>query len=435
MDKKNIKILFSSRINDINELYVPRAIANLWMEEKLLQLISEIKKINKKELIKFDLKFLKGDVIEIQKFTNSYNKIIFKNNFYEILKYKIINNSFKKINFENDEIKKGPIYSITQNIGLGLPPPKQLATIRARNNKFYIWDFYSQGSTSSLIKKILKLSKIKKRIKIYFIGYKAGLLESLPELERVIKRKKIKTEIICSSRDLASIQEAKLSLNKKKYIPQILKKNKLSNINTAKKLYVSIVDEFESSVSFGYKKYDAWTYILEQKILDKCINQFNSFEKKKYFDVFFNKLRNITRFTYPETIIARERLLNSNILKTKKETVQKIDSLKGKLIVLTKNEKRKINKYKCDIVVNVSGPLNVQTLKNEIPLIQNLKKKGSKILSGGFVVNEFFKINQTKNIFTPGILARGFNPERKTIIKAILENSRKAGESIAKILF
>ena len=158
-------------------------------------------------------------------------------------------------------------------------------------------------------------------------------------------------------------------------------------------------------------------------------------KKKKYFDVFFNKLRNITRFTYPETIIARERLLNSNILKTKKETVQKIDSLKGKLIVLTKNEKRKINKYKCDIVVNVSGPLNVQTLKNEIPLIQNLKKKGSKILSGGFVVNEFFKINQTKNIFTPGILARGFNPERKTIIKAILENSRKAGESIAKILF
>ena len=50
-------------------------------------------------------------------------------------------------------------------------------------------------------------------------------------------------------------------------------------------------------------------------------------------------------------------------------------------------------------------------------------------------MNNFFKINQTKNIYTPGILARGFNPERKTIIKAILENSQKAGESIAKVLF
>ena len=127
--------------------------------------------------------------------------------------------------------------------------------------------------------------------------------------------------------------------------------------------------------------------------------------------------------------------MNLHILKTRKEAVQKIDFLKGKLIVLAKNQEKKINKYECDIVINVSGPLNVQTLKNEIPLIRNLKKDGSKNLSGGFVVNNFFKINQTKNIYTPGILARGFNPERKTIIKAILENSQKAGESIAKVLF
>ena len=46
----------------------------------------------------------------------------------------------------------------------------------------------------------------------------------------------------------------------------------------------------------------------------------------------------------------------------------------------------------------------------------------------------YFKISGIKNIYTPGILARGFNPERKTIIKAILENSQKAGESIAKTL-
>ncbi len=433
--KKNTNILYSSKNKKFNELYIPRAIANLWMEEKLLWLISEIKKTNQNNKIKFELQFLKGEVIGIQKFKGPYNKIIFKKNRYEILKYKIIKNSLKKINFEKDRLGKEPVLSITQNIGLGLPPPKQLATVAAKNNKYYIWDFYSQGSTQDLIKKILTLSKIKKKIKIYFIGYKAGLLESLPELEKVIKRKKIKIEIVCSSRDLVSIQEAKLSLNKKKYTLQVLKKNELLNINTAKKLYFSIIKEFEVSISLGYKKYDAWTCILDKKILDRCINQFNSSEKRKYFDFVFNKLRNITRFTYPETIIAREKLLKMKILKTKKESVQKIDFLKGHLIVLTKNEKKKISKYKCDIVVNVSGPLNVDTLKNEIPLIRNLKKKGSRSLSGGFVVNNFFKINETNNIYTPGILARGFNPERKTIIKAILENSQKAGESIAKILF
>ena len=187
--KKNINILFSSKVENINELYIPRAIANLWMEEKLLWLISEINKMNKNNLIKFELKFLKGEVVAIQKFTNSYNKIVFKHNYYETLKYKIINNSLKKINFEKDKIGKGPVFSITQNIGLGLPPPKQLATVRAKKNKYYIWDFYSQGSTSSLINKILTLSKIKKKIKIYFVGFKAGLLESLPELERIIKKK------------------------------------------------------------------------------------------------------------------------------------------------------------------------------------------------------------------------------------------------------
>ena len=121
------------------------------------------------------------------------------------------------------------------------------------------------------------------------------------------------------------------------------------------------------------------------------------------------------------------------ILKTKKEIVKKVDSIKGRLIVKAKS-KSKINKYICDLVVNVSGPLNVETLKNEIPLINDLRKNGAKILSGGFVVNNYFKISGVKNIYTPGILARGFNPERKTIIKAILENSQKAGESIAKTL-
>ena len=432
--KKNINILYSSKIKQINELYIPRTIANFWMEQRLLWLISKMKKISKKNSVIFDLKFFKGEVLAIKNLKDNYHKIIFKNNYCEMLQYKIIKNSFKKIVFEKNKQISEPIFSKTQNIGLGLPPPKQLATTRAQKNNYYIWDFYSQGSTSDLINKILQINKIKKKIRVYFIGYKAGLLESLPELKKIILKKKIKIEIICSSKDLESIQEAKLSLNKKSYKLQVFKKKKLFNIRTAKKLYLSIMKEFELSYSLGYKKYDAWTQILNNKILDKCIKNFSYREKKQYNDFFYNKVRNATRFTYPETIIAREKLLKMKILKTKKEIVKKVDNLKGQLIVETKSNNNKINKYICDLVINVSGPLNVGTLKNEIPLINDLRKNGAKILSGGFVVNNYFKISGIKNIYTPGILARGFNPERKTIIKAILENSQKAGESIAKTL-
>ena len=432
--KKNINILYSSKIKQINELYIPRAIANFWMEQRLLWLISKMKKISKKNSIIFDLKFFKGEVLAIKNLKDNYHKIIFKNNYCEMLQYKIIKNSFKKIVFEKNKQISEPIFSKTQNIGLGLPPPKQLATTRAQKNNYYIWDFYSQGSTSDLINKILQINKIKKKIRVYFIGYKAGLLESLPELKKIILKKKIKIEIICSSKDLESIQKAKLSLNKKSYKLQVFKKKKLFNIRTAKKLYLSIMKEFELSYLLGYKKYDAWTQILNNKILDKCIKNFSYREKKQYYDFFYNRVRNVTRFTYPETIIAREKLLKMKILKTKKEIVKKVDNLKGQLIVETKSNNNKINKYICDLVINVSGPLNVGTLKNEIPLINDLRKNGAKILSGGFVVNNYFKISGIKNIYTPGILARGFNPERKTIIKAILENSQKAGESIAKTL-
>ena len=432
--KKNINILYSSKIKQINELYIPRTIANFWMEQRLLWLISKMKKISKKNSIIFDLKFFKGEVLAIKNLKDNYHKIIFKNNYCEMLQYKIVKNSFKKIVFEKNKQISEPIFSKTQNIGLGLPPPKQLATTRAQKNNYYIWDFYSHGSTSDLINKILQINKIKKKIRVYFIGYKAGLLESLPELKKIILKKKIKIEIICSSKDLVSIQEAKLSLNKKSYKLQVFKKKKLFNIRTAKKLYLSIMKEFELSYSLGYKKYDAWTQILNNKILDKCIKNFSYREKKQYNDFFYNKVRNATRFTYPETIIAREKLIKMKILKTKKEIVKKVDNLKGQLIVETKSNNNKINKYICDLVINVSGPLNVGTLKNEIPLINDLRKNGAKILSGGFVVNNYFKISGIKNIYTPGILARGFNPERKTIIKAILENSQKAGESIAKTL-
>ena len=315
-----------------------------------------------------------------------------------------------------------------------MPPPRQLASFGAQKNDNYIWDFYSQGSTTLLVKKISNLYNKKKKIKVYFIGYKAGLLESLPEIREIILKKKINIEITCSSKNLQSIQSAKLSLNKKKYKLKVLNNKNLHKIKSAKKLYFFILKEFETAIIAGYKKYDAWTQILENNVLNKCIKNLNTHEIKQYFDIYHKKIRNITRFTYSETIAAREQLFQMGILKTRKELVNKVEISQKKLVVKARNSKNKkiIGYY--DIVVNVSGPLNAETILNEIPLVKSLKNSGAKIKSGGFLVDENFKVIGIKNVYTPGVLARGFNPARKTIIKAILENSRKTGQSIAKTL-
>jgi len=125
-------------------------------------------------------------------------------------------------------------------------------------------------------------------------------------------------------------------------------------------------------------------------------------------------------------------MLKKKILLAKKEEVKKVDLKNKNLLVITKNEKNVLNKYKCDLVVNVSGPLNAENIKTEVPLVNDLKKKGAKVMSGNFVVNNYFEIRELRNIYLPGILARGFNPERKTIISAILKNSNIVANQIYK---
>ena len=244
----------------------------------------------------------------------------------------------------------------------------------------------------------------------------------------------MKIKIFCSSRELQSIQKAELSLGKKNYKSKFFKRSELSKINTAEKLYDSILKEFKFSTSKGYNRYDAWTYILKNNFIYHLINKFNINEKKRYDDFFHAKIRGITRFTYPETINAREFLFKKNILIAKKEKVSAINVVKDNLIVVAENKKRSIKKYKCDIVINVSGPLNAERIKKEIPLVYKLKQMGANTISGNLVVNKFFEIKGLNNIYVPGILARGFNPERKTLIKAILGNCNLVANSISKCL-
>ena len=152
--KKNKDKLFSKNIKEFNELYIPRATLNIWMEERLILLIKKIKE-NKSN---FDIKFFKGEVISFKDNKDKLKKIFFKNNFCKELKYKLNNDPFKKLSFKGGKNYKS-IISLNQSIGLGLPPPKQLATKKAQENNNYIWDFYAQGSTSLLIDKIIKFPK------------------------------------------------------------------------------------------------------------------------------------------------------------------------------------------------------------------------------------------------------------------------------------
>jgi hypothetical protein len=433
--QKNKKILFSSDNKKLDELYVPRVLMNLWMEEKLCHIIKKIKKFNKNSKTKIEIHFYKGEVNKITKKQKKY-KIFFKNNFYQTLTYKILNNELKKITFSVDKKINYPIQSISQSIGLGLPPPKQIAKNNTKNNENYIWDFYDSGSTSFLLKKILKISQYKKKIKIYFIGYKAGLLEALPELSELIIKKKLNIKIICSSKELTSIQIAELSLGKKKYVLKILTKKNLLNINTAKKLYLSIHKELKLTKSYGFKKYDAWTVILKKKIIFNCLKNFN-YKQKILYDAFYHsKIRNETRFTYPETIMARELLVKNGVLEAKKEIVKSVFSSKKLLIVKTINNNKKNCKYICDIVINVSGPLTANEIKNEVPIIRYIKKNGARINpnSNSFEVDQHFELIGLKNFYLPGTIAQGFNPERKTIISAILKNSNIVGNNISSNL-
>ena len=78
-------------------MYIPRALFNFWMEERLILLLTKMKKIDKKLPISFDIKFFKGEVVAIEKSIKNYQRIIFKNGFCEELNYRIIKDPFKKL--------------------------------------------------------------------------------------------------------------------------------------------------------------------------------------------------------------------------------------------------------------------------------------------------------------------------------------------------
>ena len=157
-----------------------------------------------------------------------------------------------------------------------------------------------------------------------------------------------------------------------------------------------------------------------------CYNRLSQKEKKFYNQIVFPFIRSKTRYTYPETISAKNRLLRS----------KKIKFLKDKVILIIKNRdnillKTITNKLiKSDIVVNVSGPVNIVENKDEIKIVSALKKITNKFNQTGFTPNNNFMLEN--GLYIPGTISNNFNPGRQTIIKAITNNTHKITQNIFK---
>ena len=98
----------------------------------------------------------------------------------------------------------------------------------------------------------------------------------------------------------------------------------------------------------------------------------------------------------------------------------------SKKIILVKLDNNKI--IKSNIVVNVSGPVNLDQLNFESNLIKSIKSNTNKFDKRGFITDKNFMLME--QIYAPGIISYNFNPSRQTIIKAITNNSRKTARKI-----
>ena len=147
-------------------------------------------------------------------------------------------------------------------------------------------------------------------------------------------------------------------------------------------------------------------------------------EKKNYNFYIFPKIRNITRYTYPETVSSKNRLEKAKRIKFIKDRVVKIIKYKNNLVLKTKFKRL----IKGDVVINVSGPVNIIDTKNEIKFVPSLRKITKKFNERGFSTNKNFMLE--KGLFLPGTLSNNFNPGRETIIKAITKNAHRVAKNL-----
>ncbi len=406
------EIFLNQKYNDYKEIYLPRLIYSFYLKDKISQFLNLKKKLN------ISLNIFRGEANQIK--NNKYYSIYPNRSFNEFA----INLDKEKLKIKKKNNSKDLkiIKTKTLIIGTGVVPPKMIDEKIVYKNSNYIWDFYSIGGTNYLLKKINKISKNKKEISIIFIGNKAGLLETMQEIEKLIKINKINIKIICISKDNQTLQKAEISKKFVFFKFKYFTKMKIDKIKKAKQILKLLKLEFKNAKLKGFSKYDVWTNVLTNKIMKNCYNKLNEKEKKNYNLSIFPLIRSITRYTFPDTVSAKNRLVKANKIKFIKDKVIKIIKYRNILILETKYKKS----IKGDIVINVSGPVSVVENKSEIKFLPSLRKMTKKYNKRGFTTNSNFMLE--KRLFLPGTLSNNFNPGRETIIKAITRNTHKVAK-------
>ena len=403
--KKNVK---KNKFLNLKEIYLPRSAYSIFLEEKFDQTLKILSK--KKRFIKVD--FYENELIEVLKLNEKY-KCLFKN---KLNKKRLIKDeSFsipKNFNSKNEKYLTGDCLIL----GVGILPPSNVNSNTAFKDKNYIHDFYSSGGTNNLITKLKNFNYKKNNITLIFIGNKAGLLETVQEIENLNKKMLKKLNILSISPSTVTLQKAEFSKKYSTHKFEYLIPKNIKKIQKAQTILSLIKNEFSFGQKKSFSKYDIWTHILESNILEKCYKKLNLTQKKIYDNKIFSQLRNLTRYTFPETVDAKNRLEKLNVLKNLNDKVIKLKKLNNKIEVKT----LKSGTLKGDIVVNVSGPVSLFKNHNEVPFLKSLKKVCKKFNERGFTSDKFFQI--TNRVYAPGTLSSNFNPERKTIIKSITEN-------------
>ncbi len=411
---RNNELKLSQNFDEYKEIYLPRLIYSFFLKEKIIDFLNSKRKLN------ISVKFFKGEVIDLRKkkVYALFPKKLFESTNLNFNKHKIKFTKKKSSNLDKLTSKK-------IILGIGLVPPKKIKEIINFNNNNYIWDFYSSGGTHNLIKKInLINSKKRKIIKLVFIGNKAGLLETMQELETLINIKRIPIKITCISKNTLTLQKAERSKKFDTFKYKFFTKKNISKISKAEKIYELLRKEFNYAKKLKFNKYDVWTNILKDKIMTLSYNRLTQLEKKKYNQLIFPLIRNITRYTYPETVSSKNRLLKRKKINFIKDKVTLIIKNKNNISLKTKSNKLIVS----DIVINVSGPVNILENKKEIKLVSAIRKLTTKVNKTGFSPNNNFMLEI--GLYIPGTLANNFNPGRQTIIKAITNNAHKVSRNI-----
>ena len=410
---KNNEPILKKKFRDYKEIYLPRLIYSFYLNDKIVDFLKLKKKMN------ISLKFYNGEVNNLNN-SNHYN--IFPKKLFN--EFTINSNTKNFILKRHESNSKKIIRSKKLVIGTGVVPPKMIRKVTIHKNSNYIWDFYSSGGTNNLINKINVISKIKKNINVIFIGNKAGLLETMQEIEKIIKSSKINIKITCISKNTQTLQKAERSKKFDFFQFKYLIKNNINKIKNAEDILQLLKSEFKYAKLNGFNKYDVWTNVLKNKIMSICYNRLSEKEKKNYNFSTFPLIRNMTRYTYPDTVSAKNRLERANKIKFIKDRVIKIIKNKNDLILETQSGKS----IKGEIVINVSGPVSIVDNKNEIKFISSLRTITKKFNKRGFSPNNNFMLE--KDLYLPGTLSNNFNPGRETIIRAITKNAHKVAKHI-----